>query len=88
MDCLAKPVISKERKELVEALLGSNFQGISNIPVQQQMNDSDCRVFAIAFATCLVYGQNPRNVIFDMPRMRQRLHRCLRAGMMQLFPTT
>ncbi|CAH3031999.1 unnamed protein product [Pocillopora meandrina] len=82
------PVISKELKELVEALLGPNFQGISNIPVQQQMNVSDCGVFAIAFATCLVYGQNPCNVIFDIPRMRQHLHRCLRAGMMQLFPTT
>ena len=90
MDSLAKPVISKELKELVEALLTPNFQGISNIPVQQQMNVSDCGVFAIAFATCLVYGQNPRNVIFDIPiaRMRQHLHRCLRAGMMQLFPTT
>lgn len=88
MDSLAKPVISKELKEPVEALLGPNFQGISNIPVQQQMNVSDCGVFAIAFATCLVYGQNPCNVIFDIPRMRQHLHRCLRAGMMQLFPTT
>ena len=65
-----------------------NFQGIFNIPVQQQMNASDCGVFAIAYATCLVYGQNPCTVIFDIPRLHQHLHRCLRAGMMQLFPTT
>lgn len=88
MDSLTKPVISKELQELVQALLGPNFQGIFNIPVQQQMNASDCGVFVIAYATCLVYGQNSCTVIFDIPRMRQHLHRCLRAGTMQLFPTT
>ena len=88
MDSLAKPVISKELQELAQALLGPNFRGISNIPVQQQMNASDCGVFSIAYATCLVYGQNPCTVTFDIPRMRQHLHRCLRAGIMQLFPTT
>ena len=75
MDSLTKPVISKELQELVRALLVPNFQGIFNIPVQQQMNASDCGVFAIAYATCLVYGQNPCTVIFDIPRMRQHLHR-------------
>ena len=88
MDGLTKTVISKELQELVQALLGQNFQGIFNIPVQQQMNASDCGVFAIAYATCLVYGQNPCTVIFDISRMCQHLHRCLRAAMMQLFPTT
>lgn len=88
MDSLTKQVISKELQELVQALLGPNFQGIFNIPVQQQMNASDCGVFAIAYATCLVYGQNPCTVIFDIPTKRQHLHRCLRAEMMQLFPTT
>ena len=63
MDSLTEPVISKELQELVQALLGPNFQGISNIPVQQQMNASDCGVFAIAYATCLVYGQNPCTVL-------------------------
>jgi len=88
MDSLTKPVISKELQELAQALLGPNFQGIINIPVQQQMNASDCGVFAIAYATCLVYGQNPCTVIFDISRMPQHLHGCVRAGMMQLFPTT
>ncbi|KAK2551354.1 hypothetical protein P5673_027753 [Acropora cervicornis] len=36
-------------------LLKACHEGISNIPVQQQMNASDCGVYA----TCLVYGQNP-----------------------------
>ena len=45
MDSLTKPVISKELQELVRALLVPNFQGIFNIPVQQQMNASDCGVF-------------------------------------------
>lgn len=70
MDSLAKPVISKELQELVQAQLGPNFQGISNIPVQQQMNVSDCGVFSIAYPTCLVYGQNPRALTFDSRELK------------------
>ena len=50
-------------------LLGPNFKGIVQIPVQQQKNGSDCGVFAIAFATCLVYGRNPCTITFDIPKM-------------------
>ena len=88
MDSLAKPVIAKELQELVQALLGPHCQGISDIQVQRQMNASDCGVFSIAYATCLVYGQNPRTVIFDIRRTHQHLHKCLKTGTMQLFNTT
>ena len=81
------PVIAKELQELLQALLGPHCQDISNIQVQQQMNTTDCGVFAIAYATCLVYRQNPCTVIFHIPGMDQHLHRCQR-GMIQLFPTT
>ena len=56
LNSLAHPVISREIRELAMNLLGPNFKGIVQIPVQQQKNGSDCGIFAIAFATCLVYG--------------------------------
>ena len=46
------------------------------MPVQQQTNGSDCGVFAVAFAACLVYGENPSNVTFDIPKMRPLLRQC------------
>ena len=33
----------------------------------------DCGVFAIAFATCIVYGGNPCTITFDIPKMRLHL---------------
>ena len=88
MDSLMTPVICREIKELAENLLGPNLKNITSIPVQQQTNGSDCGVFAIAFATCLAYGQNLCNVNFDVARMRPHLIRCLKIGLMHLFPTT
>lgn len=88
LDSLMKSVIPQEIQELAENLLGPNLNSITSIPVQQQTNLSDCGVFAIAFATCLVFGQHPSQVTFDIPRMRPHLIRCLQAGSMHLFPTT
>lgn len=70
LDSLMKPVISQEIQELAENLLGPNLNSITSIPVQQQTNLSDCGMFAIAFATCLVFGQDPSQVTFDILRMR------------------
>ena len=88
LDSLMKPVISQEIQELAENLLGPNLNSIISIPVQQQTNLSDCGVFAIAFTTCLVFGQDPSQVTFDIPRMGTHLVRCLQAGSMHLFSTT
>ena len=88
LDSLMKPVISQEIQELAGNLLGPNLNSITNIPAQQQTNSSDCGVFAIAFATCLVFGQDPSEVTFDIPRMRPHLIGCLQSGSMHLFPTT
>ena len=65
MDSLSNPVLSQEIVDLVKNLLGSRYKGINQLPVQQQLNMSDCGVFAIAFATCLLYGLNPSQVRFS-----------------------
>ena len=87
MDSLSNSVIPQEITQLVENLLGPRYKGINQLPVQQQGNGSDCGVFAIAFATCLVYGRNPSQAHFDIPRMRPHLLKCLKAHSIELFPT-
>ena len=57
------------------------------VPVQLQQNGSDCGVFPVAFATCLVLGILPETEQFNVPAMRPHLLRCLKAGKMELFPT-
>ena len=53
---------------------------------QQQRNYVDCEVFAIAFATSLVFGDRPEEVIYDSQIMRQHLLNCLRNMSMERFP--
>ena len=55
------------------------------VPVQQQTNDSDCGVFAVAFAVSLALGRNPKHVTFDTPRMRPHLAACLKKQETCLF---
>ena len=54
-------------------------------------NDSDCGVFAIAFATSLVYTLDPNiprfYTVHVLIQMRTYLYACLKAGLITLFPT-
>ena len=86
-DSLSTPV-NQEIIGLAYDLTGPAFQGIRCIPVQQQKNLSDCGVFSIAFATSLVYGQNPMNVTYNINQMRPHLMQCLKRGNITPFPTT
>ena len=54
--------------------------------LQQQDNCNDCGVFAIAFATCLAYSDNPEEVKFNTKEMRSHLSKCLKEGSMSRFP--
>lgn len=56
-------------------------------PVQQQLNDVDCGVFAIAFATHAVLGKNPAGVTYNTNIMRKHLLQCLENKVLSLFPT-
>ena len=49
-------VIIQEVEEQTNDLLGGRLIAPDPKPVQQQTNGSDCGVFAVAFATCLVFG--------------------------------
>ena len=55
-------------------------------PVQQQTNGLDCGVFAIAFATSLLNGEDPTNVTYDVQQLRPHLLSCLDQGHLVPFP--
>lgn len=86
-DSLYSDIIEDEIKAQVESLLADSNVAIEIVPVQQQLNGHDCGVFAVAFATCLVYGFAPDNINFDHRRIRQHLHDCLKNSQVSPFPT-
>ena len=78
-------VLSQKIEEQANDLLGGRKEVLSPMKVQQQRNDSDCGVFAIAFSNCLAFGEDPTFVNFDVLRMRSHLAACLRNGRISLF---
>ena len=86
-DSLYHDIISQEVEGQVKDLLADSFQKLEYAPCQQQTNDNDCGVFAIAFATSLVLGCTPQDMTFDITKMRPHLVACLRAGAMTQFPS-
>ena len=86
-DSLFHDIIETEVEEQVKSMMAGAYKGLQNVPVQQQNNGSDCGVFAIAFATCLVYGIKPEDVDFDIRKMRPHLLSCFKNKKMSLFPT-
>ena len=55
--------------------------------VQQQSNESDCGIFAIAFAACLVFGEDASHVNLHVPKMRPHLAKCLKNCKISLSPS-
>ena len=54
--------------------------------VHTQPNLTHCGLFTIAFATELVFGQDPVLFFFDCASMRPHLMQCLEAGVFERFP--
>ena len=57
------------------------------VPVQQQDGDSDCGVFAIAFATSLCAGSNPAEYTYRQDKLRDHLRQCLEEKKVTEFPS-
>ena len=55
--------------------------------VQQQKGGNDCGVFAVAFATSLVFGQCPTHRQYTQKQMRCHLVQCLENKEMISFPS-
>ena len=80
-------IIEDEVNEQVYHLTAENDITLILVPVRQQQNGSDCGVFSIAFATCLVLGILPETVQFNVPAMHLHLLCCLKAEKLELFLT-
>ena len=55
--------------------------------VQKQEGNRECRLYAIANATTIAFGQDPTKVSYNQPCMRDHLVLCLTQKKMELFPT-
>ena len=60
---------------------------LRTVSVQQQKNSVDCGLFAIAFATSLAFGDDPRDITYDEDVLRSHLVNCLTEKNMSKFPT-
>lgn len=56
-------------------------------PTQKQKGDSDCALFAIAYATDLCYGNKVSTLQYYQERLRVHLIECLNAKRMTPFPS-
>ena len=59
---------------------------ISSQKCQIQNNSSDCGLFALAFVTSICFGEDPSNISYDQPKLRQHFVHCLEKGEITLFP--
>ena len=64
------------------------FLKLQKLSVQQQCNDLDCGLFAIANMVEICYGNNPEDVSYDQDHesMRKHLEECLINNEMKPFP--
>ena len=53
--------------------------------VQMQAGGYDCGLFAIAFATAIMFRKQPGLFCFDQPKMREHYRKCLEQGHITMF---
>ena len=70
-----KAKISKKIANLIKT--NSNNITIHMMPVQQQLNNADCSVLAVAFAISLLFGKDPVQEIFHSSSVRSHPIKCL-----------
>lgn len=63
---------------------GSLF--VTEMPVQQQVNLTDCGIFSIVYAYHLAQGDEPSALDFDNKKLRQHLVKCFENEMLSPFP--
>ncbi len=79
---------SDQLQEQIASLLITphSFIVLNFIDVQLQSGESDCGIFAVAYATALAFGQSPQHIHFDQKKMRKHLVECFENRKMTPFP--
>ena len=90
-DSCVGTVLTKSLKTQLKQIYNScvnekdGYLMISEMPVQQQSNLTDCGIFSIAFAYHLALGDEPSSLDFDHAKMRQHLVGCFNLKSCHLF---
>ena len=82
--------LSFEVKKQIASIIKSKNDQISLHleKTQQQKNNTDCGLYAIAFATDLCYGGDPASLLYeDGTLLRQHFLKCLQEGCLTPFPS-
>ncbi len=75
-------MIDSATREIVLNTFRASF--VNLMESQKQKGVADCGLFAIAKATSIAYGANPRGYV--QTSMRQHLVNCLESGVLTIFP--
>ena len=62
------------------------YISLMHVNVQKQCGAVDCGLYSIAFATALIFGQEPSKFHFDQTRMWSHLLECFNKGKISMFP--
>ena len=75
-------------KVQITALFATQLPSIElmYMDTQMQSGSSDCGLFAVAFATAIVFGKQPGLFYFDQSQMREHLIKCLEQQNITMFP--
>ena len=80
--------LSKHTEILLAKLLQTKQKSftVKMSSVNKQAGTDDCGVFAVAYCTSLVYGQNPSMFVYNQTVMRTHLVKCLESKKLEPFP--
>ena len=80
--------LSEDTKAQLAKLLKSQKKAITVkfASTNKQAGGDDCGVFAAAYSTSLVYGQDPSGYVYNQKMMRKHLIKCFDERMIQPFP--
>lgn len=89
-DSLPSSSISSALGVQLAALYGHTAEGgelsVHQPQVQVQQGGKDCGLFAVAFATSLLLGDEPATLQYNQKAMRKHLEHCLEKELMTPFP--
>ena len=86
VSCKLSSSLKKQLKQIYQAAVENGHLKVTEMPVQQQLNATDCGIFSIAFAYHLAIGDELSNLDFSDEDMRQHLLECFNSEELRFFP--
>jgi len=85
-DSLNRNSLSAQQEQYLKCLYPFPFKNVFP-QVQQQTNQYDCGIYAIAFATTICFNKNPANQIYHIPDMRTHAEQIFLTKTLMEFPS-